>query len=118
MELLVLLILLVITVGLVVVVWLSSRVGQKDSLLRDAALVKSQELDEGYIGVPADLSRYVGRAAVAETVLRPAGKIRVDGLLIDAVSTGAFIEQGSEVVITRYENTQLYVEPVARQPKL
>lgn len=114
-ELFVLFVLLVITVGLVVVLWISSRVGKSDSLLRDAALNKSQTLDEGYVGVPTDLAAYVGRTGVAETVLRPAGKVRIGGELLDAVSVQSFIEPGVEVVVTKYENTQLYVKPLAAE---
>ena len=44
-------------------------------------------------------------------MLRPSGKVKMaDGKVIDAVSTGDFIDQGTEVSVVRYENTQLYVE--------
>ena len=96
--------------GVAVILYISHKIGSK-GLLRDSALNLEQRIDEGYIGVPTDLSRYVGSQAVAHTVLRPSGKVKMaDGKVIDAVSTGDFIDQGTEVCVVRYENTQLYVE--------
>ena len=80
-------------------------------MLHNTALNLEQRIEEGYIGVPADLSHYVGSRAVAHTVLRPSGKVKMaDGKVVDAVSTGDFIDQGTAVSVVRYENTQLYVE--------
>lgn len=96
--------------GVAVILYISHKIGSK-GLLRDSALNLEQRIDEGYIGVPTDLSRYVGSQAVAHTVLRPSGKVKMaDGKVIDAVSTGDFIDQGTAVCVVRYENTQLYVE--------
>ncbi|HEY3321263.1 MAG TPA: NfeD family protein [Planctomycetota bacterium] len=46
-------------------------------------------------------SELVGQRGQAETVLRPAGKVRIDGSTYDAVSEGGFIDAGSEVVVLR-----------------
>ena len=43
-------------------------------------------------------SGHVGKTGIAETTLRPAGKVRLDsGDLIDVVTDGSFIEAGREV---------------------
>lgn len=110
MEMVILLSLLVVTLGLVLVLWISSRIGNRDSILRELALHKEQGLNDGYIGVPVDMSQYVGRRGVSVTVLRPVGKVKIDGALLDAVSVSEFIDEGEPVVVTKYENTQLYVE--------
>ena len=112
-ELLVLLALLGATVVLVLVLWVVSRSLRKDSVLRDFALHKEQDIDEGYIGVPADVSKFVCKRGVALTVLRPSGTIKVDGSLLDAVSVQDFIDAGEDILVTKYENTQLYVERFA-----
>ena len=81
--------------------------------MSDTALNLEQKIEEGYIGVPTDLEAYVGAIATAATVLRPAGKIKTEsGDTVDAVSTGEFIEAGTQVKVVKYENTQLYVEKV------
>jgi membrane-bound serine protease (ClpP class) len=49
-------------------------------------------------GLDGDRS-LVGRSGVALTILRPAGKARIDDRMIDVVSDGPFIEQGAAVVV-------------------
>lgn len=110
LELIVLLSLLGITVLLVVAIWAFSRFVRKDGVMSEIALQKEQELAEGYIGVPADMAKYVGKRGVALTVLRPSGKIKIEGTMLDAVSVRDFIDVGVDVIVTKYENTQLYVE--------
>ena len=62
--------------------------------------------------MPAELGKYVGMNATATTVLRPAGKIRIGDKIFDATSTGGFIEEGAQVKVVKYENSQLYVEEI------
>jgi membrane-bound serine protease (ClpP class) len=54
----------------------------------------------------------IGQNATTETVLRPAGKIRLEGVTYDAVSEGAFIEPGSKVVVLRVAAGNLVVRAV------
>ena len=95
--------------GAAVIIYLSHKIGSTDGAFRFTALHKEQTVADGYIGVPMDLMQYVGCDAVAATVLRPAGKIKIGDAVIDATSTGDFIEEGSEVKVVKYENSQLYV---------
>lgn len=96
--------------GVAAVIYLSHKIGSK-GFLRRSALLLEQRVDDGYIGVPCDMAAYVGTLAVAHTVLRPSGKVLMpDGRVLDAVSTGAFIDAGTQVKVVRFENSQLYVE--------
>jgi membrane-bound serine protease (ClpP class) len=52
----------------------------------------------------------VGKSGIASTVLRPSGKVRIDGVVYDAVSEEGFIEKGQAVKVLRYETGQVYVE--------
>ena len=54
-------------------------------------------------------AKLVGTTGKTVTVLRPAGKIEIDGTVYDAVSTGEFIPAGQNVKVMKYENAQLYV---------
>ncbi len=76
---------------------------------RRTELTHQQRVADGYIGVDTAPSRLVGREGVAATALRPSGKVEVDGEHYDAVALGGFIEAGSRVRITKFENAQLYV---------
>lgn len=73
------------------------------------ALQSVQDKEEGYIGVPTELQQYIGSTGVAATILRPAGKIVIDGNQFDAVALHGYIEQGATVRVVKYENAQLYV---------
>lgn len=94
--------------GILLVFLLTSKAGKK-GVMEDAALTLEQKINDGYIGVPEDLSHYVGAEGVALTVLRPAGKIKIGDKIIDAVSFNDFIAECAEVKVLKYENTQLYV---------
>jgi membrane-bound serine protease (ClpP class) len=60
------------------------------------------------------LAEKVGREAVAETALRPAGKVRLDGEVFEAESAGEFVEPGAAVRLTAVRGTVLLVERAPR----
>lgn len=101
---------ILLSVGLIL--YITHKIGDK-GVMSKSALQLEQRVEDGYIGVPTDLSVYVGCDAVAHTVLRPSGKVKMPGgEMVDAVSTGEFIDAGTRVKVVKYENTQLYVERV------
>jgi membrane-bound serine protease (ClpP class) len=51
----------------------------------------------------------VGQIGIAKTVLRPSGKIEIEGTWFDAVARDGFIEVGSEVIVEKHENYNLIV---------
>ncbi|GHT22090.1 hypothetical protein FACS189430_03360 [Bacteroidia bacterium] len=67
-----------------------------------------QKSSEGYISFD-DWSHLVGVNGTARSVLRPAGKVEIDGKLFDAMSETGFINAGDAVKIIRFETGQLYV---------
>ncbi len=91
--------------GMVLIIYLTGRIG-KPGILRNAALNADEE---GFVSVPVEPRLLTGKSAVAATVLRPSGKILLEGAYYDAVSLKGFVEKGEEVVVKRYENFQLYV---------
>lgn len=52
-----------------------------------------------------------GAKGVAITTLRPAGKVAIDDIQYDAISDGAFIERGEEVVVAGIDSGTLIVHP-------
>ena len=95
--------------GFGLVLYLSSRIGAK-GIFRNVALQATMEKSEGYIGVEMIGLQMVGKSGIASTVLRPSGKVRIDGVVYDAVSEEGFIEKGQAVKVLRYETGQVYVE--------
>ncbi|MDR2680910.1 MAG: nodulation protein NfeD [Tannerella sp.] len=103
----VMVVLIGISAGFGSMLWLSSRIGSK-GLLRNVAL--ATDLEEAKSS-PV-LSALVGREGVAATVLRPSGKVIIDGTYYDGISESGFIDKGTKVVVVRFENAQVYVEVV------
>ncbi len=64
---------------------------------------------EGFVSSVRDLSIYEGKEGTAVSVLRPAGKVEVEGHILDAVSQGTFIEKGMAIVVKKAEGNHLVV---------
>ncbi len=54
----------------------------------------------------------VGKVGVTETILRPSGKVRMEGKNYDAITEGAWIDQGVEVKVMAEGPTALVVRTV------
>ena len=95
-----------ILMGLVSVLWLSSRIGEKGMFRKIALttdLATSESADKG-------IRSLVGKTGKAMTVLRPSGKVIIDNEVYDAVSNQGFIDSGTSVTVVKFENMQIYVE--------
>lgn len=86
------------------IIWFSSRIGNS-GLFRRVAL---QTDLEGALSSPV-LSDLIGRVGETSTVLRPSGKVMIDGEIYDGISECGFIEKGTAVKVIRFENAQVYV---------
>jgi membrane-bound serine protease (ClpP class) len=81
----------------------------KTSLFSAIALNKTQRTDEGYLGVKTENINMVGKTGTAYTILRPGGKVEIDGEIYDAKALTGFIEEGKPIKVVKYEMAQLYV---------
>ena len=96
-----------IGLGTALIIWLSNKIGHKGPLRRIAL---NTDLEEA-VSSPV-LTDLIGKEGVASTVLRPSGKVLIDGKLYDSVSDFGYIEKGTTVKVVRFENAQIYVIPV------
>lgn len=80
------------------------------SLFPHLALWDTQQKNDGYIGVDISYSGMIGITGTAYTVLRPSGKVEINGEIYDAKSEYGFIDKGESVKVVKYETGQLYVE--------
>ena len=99
------------TMAFVLILYLSSKIGSK-GLFRQMALTKTLNNDEGFVGVSMANTVLIGKSGIASTVLRPSGKVNIDGSVYDAVSVEGFIEKGDSIKVLRYETGQVYVEKI------
>ncbi len=76
-------------------------------------LDETQDKAEGYSVKSAKYVHLVGQKGVAITDLRLAGKIEINGERYEAVTTGSYIEAGTEIIVTSYKENSLMVQTVA-----
>ncbi len=95
--------------GFVVVIYISAKIGSK-GMFKKVALNATLDNESGYIGVSMDEKNLVGKTGITKTILRPSGKVEVEGKVYDAVSEQTYIERGVKVRVVRYETGQIYVE--------
>lgn len=96
--------------SLVMVLFLSKNLfGNKRSPLYRMALHARLTEQEGFVGVDLSQKNMVGKTGVAVSVLRPSGKVEIEGEVYDAISTEGFTPKGETVVVKKSLAGQLYV---------
>lgn len=71
-------------------------------------LQDEQRSAAGYTSSKVNLEM-VNKAGIAKTVLRPSGKVEIEGKWYDAVALDGFIDIGEEVYVEKHENYNLFV---------
>lgn len=74
------------------------------------ALVKTQQTDEGYTSADSGYQSMLHKSGVAQTILRPSGKVDIDGDMYDATAITGYIEQDEEIIVVGYQTGQLIVK--------
>lgn len=101
-------VMLALTISLPLAMWLGKKLFESQ-LFGGLALNTVQDTGEGYtiaeVGVDS-LKDHIGEAV---TILRPAGKVLVDGKVYDAIAQVSYIEKGKAVRVVDYENSTLVV---------
>jgi len=80
-------------------------------LFRRIALTDTQDSKQGYVASFLHESMK-GKRGIAHTVLRPGGKIMIDGQLYDAFTRGEYVEKGEALELIDEETTSLKVKRV------
>ncbi len=91
-------------IGFALILWLSHKIGSKGPLRRVAL---NADLGEA-ISSPTH-QELIGKEGIAQTVLRPSGKIQIEGQIYDGISESGFVEKGEPIVVIKSENAQVYV---------
>lgn len=77
---------------------------------KNFALNTVQNISEGYLNVDFAFLALKGKTGKTQTVLRPGGKVLIDGEVYDAMSRGGFIERGEDIIVVKVGTAQLYVD--------
>lgn len=78
------------------------------------ALTKTQQVSDGYTSASTDYSSMLQKKGVAITILRPSGKIDIEGNLYDATAISGYIEKDEKVVVVNYQTSQLIVKKYSK----
>ena len=79
---------------------------------KNIALTDTQNRSEGWVSFPVSES-VLGKKGTAETVLRPSGKVLIDGKMYDAYTRGDYIQKGQAVEVISEEGSSLKVKLVS-----
>ncbi len=98
-----------IFVSFILSIYLSKLLFTSTKSFKGLALNTVQNRDEGYIGINIMQKQMVGKSGTAFTVLRPSGRVEIEGEIYDARAEIGFIDKGEKVRVLRDEAGQLYV---------
>lgn len=112
--------LLIVIIATILSISLSLYFGGKflaSSLFRHAILNTTQSTGTGYpgtgypgAGIPEN--NMTGKIGVATTMLRPSGKVEIEGEIYDATALIGYIDKGTAVRVVKFETAQLFVQKI------
>lgn len=72
-------------------------------------------VDEKYSAGNKNYDYILNKEGTAITILRPSGKIEIDGEIYDAESTGFLIEKGAKICVVKLDGSIIKVEKIKKQ---
>ena len=79
------------------------------SMMSSMVLSSVQNKSEGFVGVNSKEHELIGKQGMASTILRPSGKVEIDGDIYDATALTSYIDKGEAIEVVKYETAQLFV---------
>lgn len=104
---------LIILSILAIAISMSLRSAANGKLSRSKMVLNDTESNEAGYRSTEDLDVFLGREGVTTTVLRPTGMAEFDGVRLNVVSEGEFIQSGTRVQIVRVEGSRILVRTIA-----
>jgi membrane-bound serine protease (ClpP class) len=98
--------------GLVSSFYLAKKLLQT-KFLEHLALKTEETSETGYTAANNNYRDLVGNEALAVTILRPSGKVEINGDYYDAIAENGYIDKDTKVVSTKYENMQFFVRKIS-----
>ena len=69
-------------------------------------------IDEKSVKYTTETTSLIGKQGIAFTVLRPSGKIEIEGEIYDAFTKGNYIEQNENIIVIAEEGASYKVKKV------
>jgi membrane-bound serine protease (ClpP class) len=79
------------------------------SMMSSMVLSSVQKKEDGFVGVDAKEHEMIGKQGIAFTILRPSGKVEIEGDIYDATALTGYIDKGESIQVVKYETAQLFV---------
>ena len=97
-----------------IILSISLRSAAKGRLSRSEMILHATQRDEdGYLPTE-DMKVFLNKEGTATTALRPTGMGDFDGVRLNVISDGEFIEQGTPIRITRVDGARIVVQPIGK----
>jgi len=74
-------------------------------------LKESETTDQGFVGTE-DMAYLMGKKGLIVTTCRPVGNADFDGVKLEVVTKGEFIEKGETIEVVEIEGNRVVVKPV------
>lgn len=96
------------------IVWLIGRLVSRPGSRLGSGFVLRQRSDssKGYVSADLGKKSLVGKKGITLSMLRPAGKVKIEDMRIDAVGDGEFIPKNCEVEVVKVEGNRVIVKQV------
>jgi membrane-bound serine protease (ClpP class) len=82
------------------------------SQLWSKMILKDSETKQDGFSSSYDYSNYVGKEGIVLTLLRPAGLVDIDGVQLDVISEGQYVEPGTRVKVVSVNGSRILVKRV------
>ncbi len=103
---------LIALVVAVAIIWFTLKNKKTRKMWSKLILSQKMSEDEGYVSADPTLKKYANAKGVAATILRPAGTAIFDGVRLDVVTQGDFIEPGRPVEVILIEGMRVVVKEI------
>ena len=84
----------------------------QSSAFKRLVLEDEQRAESGYTSSVPKIN-LLSKQGIARTVLRPSGKIEIEGVWYDAVALDGFIDAGEAIFVEKHENYNLFVRKLS-----
>lgn len=102
-----------ITVIILTTVILISVRSAKVGLISKSPLINTDvDLPQNYAENSHNYAYLVGKTGVAETILKPVGKVRIDDETYQVATDGEYIEKGTEVSVVKVDGSTIMVKKI------
>ena len=101
----------ILFVILIILLFIFLALVSKRRLPKNLILRESTSAEQGFSGTE-DMRHLLGRSGTTVTICRPAGNADFDGVRLDVVTRGEFIEKGTAVEVVEIEGCRIVVKAV------